>query len=173
MRVPSPLARIARSGSASQPSTSVHAPQWMTRSGAAPAMVSATWSRAAAIASCPVEASTRTTSMPSWPWAPVTTTRITRSRPSGHFVDRGAVAERLPPRAVLLIPEHGLAQPDLEGDLRRPTDLGLDLRPVERVAAIVAGPVGNDHLQRRRFTERRQHAVRDLLHAAFDARTDV
>src|SRR3954447_3927068 len=145
----------------------------MTRSGAAPAMVCATASRGAAIASCPVDARTRTTSVPSCPLAPVTTTRITRSRPSGHFVDRGAVTQWLPPRTVLLVPKHRLAQAHLERDLRSPADLGLDFRPVERVPAIVAGPVGHDHLQRLGFAERREHAVGDLLDAAFHAGADV
>ena len=48
-----------------------------------------------------------------------------------------------------------------------------DLGGVEEVAAVVAGPVGNDLLQRRGLAGRREHRVGDLLDARLDAAADV
>jgi hypothetical protein len=44
---------------------------------------------------------------------------------------------------VVEVPAHGLAQAGLEGLLRPPAELALDLARVDRVAPVVAGPVGD------------------------------
>jgi hypothetical protein len=44
---------------------------------------------------------------------------------------------------VVEVPAHGLAQAALEGLLRPPAELALDLARVDRVAPVVAGPVGD------------------------------
>src|SRR6478752_1093797 len=54
----------------------------------------------------------------------------------------------LAPVAVVEIPSHRFAQPRLEGPLGGPFELAADFRRVDRVASIVAGPVGDERLQR-------------------------
>src|SRR3954468_10767831 len=82
-----------------------------------------------------------------------------RSRPGFVLGDGGAVEQRFPPGAVFAVPHDGLGEALPEVDRRLPAEFALDLRPVERVATVVAGPVGHDLLQRLRFVERRQHGV--------------
>ena len=53
----------------------------------------------------------------------------------------------LAPVAVLEVPAHGRAQAVLERVARRPAELAADLRRVDRVAAIVAGPIGHERLE--------------------------
>src|SRR5439155_15034007 len=79
----------------------------------------------------------------------------------------------LPPCLVVAVPLGGLAQTRLELDGGLPAQLVTDLRPVERVTAIVAGAVGDDLLQRGRLAERVEHTVCDLLDRTFDAGPDV
>ena len=71
----------------------------------------------------------------------------------GGFVDRRAVAERLPPVAVRRAYQRDrLARrrpPKPISSL--PAELRAELRRVEQVAPVVAGPVGDDRLQRRRL----------------------
>src|SRR4029450_836649 len=59
----------------------------------------------------------------------------------GRFVYRRAVAERLPPLAVVRAPGARLRDPALPGDLVPPAELLADLRRVEQVAPVVAGTV--------------------------------
>ena len=54
-----------------------------------------------------------------------------------------ALKNGLPPRPVTQIPGHGLLKPALEGVGSAPTKLALDLRWIDRIAAIVARPVGH------------------------------
>ena len=58
-----------------------------------------------------------------------------------------AVENRLPPATLVQIPFHGLLDPGLEGLGGPPAELGLDLGGVDRVAAVVAGPVGDERDQ--------------------------
>lgn len=51
--------------------------------------------------------------------------------------------DRLPPPPVCEKPVDSLAQPALEAPLRPPTKLTLGLRGIDRIAAVVAGPVGD------------------------------
>src|SRR5438876_7105819 len=85
LRVPSTLIARACAGSVSHPSTSVHAAAWITTSGpvdrstpsTATASVTSSVSRSSMTVSCPVRRDP--SSAPSWPPAPVTTTRISSS----------------------------------------------------------------------------------------------
>src|SRR6476620_3199118 len=51
------------------------------------------------------------------------------------------------PVAVVEVPRRGLREAVLETMARRPAELAADLRRVDRVSAIVAGPVGHEGLQ--------------------------
>src|SRR5258707_508583 len=55
-----------------------------------------------------------------------------------------AVEDRLPPRAVVDIPAHGLAQPALERLRGAPAELALDLGWIDGIAPIMPGPVGHE-----------------------------
>src|SRR5204862_549730 len=54
------------------------------------------------------------------------------------------VPDRFPPIPVRQIPVHRLGQPGLEALHRFPAQLGLDLRRIDRIAAIMPGPIGNE-----------------------------
>src|SRR5205814_9433090 len=84
------------------------------------------------------------------------------------FVDRRAVAERLPPVAVVPVPAHRFGDPLVPADLLRPAERP-DLRGVEQVAPVVRGPVGADRLQRLVLAGLLEHRVRDLLDRPLDA----
>src|SRR5919197_6043925 len=90
----------------------------------------------------------------------------------GGFVHGRAVSERFPPLAVVRVPGDGLRDPVLPGDLVAPAELLADLRRVEQVAAVVAGPVGDDRLQRLRLPRVLEDGVRDLRDRLLDARAD-
>src|SRR5262245_63843154 len=51
------------------------------------------------------------------------------------------------PVAMLEIPADSLAQAGFEGVPRRPSQLTLDFRRVDRVAAIVTGTIGDERLE--------------------------
>ena len=58
-----------------------------------------------------------------------------------------ALADRAPPGLVVEVPTHGFLQGLLKGLGRRPADLGLRLARIDRVAAVVAGTVGDERDQ--------------------------
>src|SRR5438128_5729931 len=159
LRQASALSRNARSASGSQPSTFVHAAQCTMASGCALVIAASVESRfptsrsacAHAMTSCGASAST--SSRPTWPPAPVTSTRMFRSAPRGRLVHRGAAEERSPPCLVVAIPADRLGEAALELDLGVPSQLALDLRPVEDVPPVVTRTVGHDLLQGRRQAE--------------------
>src|SRR6266571_8851668 len=91
----------------------------------------------------------------------------------GGFFDLEALLQGLPPGTVRRVPLDRFAKAVLEADLGAPTQLTLDLRRVEQVAAVVAGPVGDDRLQGGRLAGELEHAVGDLFDRSLDARADV
>ena len=111
-------------------------------------------------------------SRPSWPFPPVSSTRRVgltnpagspapdrRPRPLDH---RRPVTQRLPPAPVGRVPGHGVGQALGEGHRRLPAQFPADLRRVEQVAPVVAGPVGDDLLQRLGPAGGVEHGVGDL-----------
>ena len=74
---------------------------------------------------------------------------------------------------MLGVPRDRLGEAAIERDPRLPAELAPDLRPVEDVPAVVAGPVGDDRLQVGGLPELGEHRVRDLLDALLDARAHV
>src|SRR5579862_9430487 len=70
---------------------------------------------------------------------------------------------------MLEIPLHGAAQPVLEAVARRPSELAADLRGVDRVASIVAGPIGHERLEPMRAVV----AGTELVHEIADAIDDL
>src|SRR6478736_5508586 len=58
-----------------------------------------------------------------------------------------AVKNRLPPTALVQIPSDGLLDPGLEGLGGAPAQLALDLCCIDRVAAVMTGPVGDERDQ--------------------------
>src|SRR5579863_10334492 len=56
-------------------------------------------------------------------------------------IDAGADA--LPPSRIVEIPAHGLGEAGLERLLRRPAEFAPQLRCVDRIAPVMAGPVGD------------------------------
>ena len=66
------------------------------------------------------------------------------SRDRGGCDGVAAGHKRLPPGAVVEVPLHGEREADLEGVLRRPAELGVELRAIDGVAEIVAGPIGDE-----------------------------
>src|SRR5262245_7158465 len=152
---PSPLILVASASCASASSTAVQAAQFTTTAGRWPEMAASTASRSVmsravrsrATVLAAVSPSSRVRSTPSMPAAPVTSqpSVISRRRPtrSPEALDvasqqRGARLQRLPPRAVGLIPGDRLGQPGLERLDRPVPELGADLRTVDRVAPVVA-----------------------------------
>src|SRR4051812_997678 len=101
------------------------------------------------------------------------TDRAASSAPGRRFGHGRTLLERLPPRAVLLVPAHGLRETLLERDLVAPAELLAELRRVEQVAPVVAGAVRHDRLQARRLSRELEHRVCDLLDRLLDAGADV
>src|SRR5215213_10403694 len=91
----------------------------------------------------------------------------------GGFVHRRAVAQGLPPLAVVRIPGDGPGDPVLPADLVAPAELVADLRRVEQVAAVVPGTVGDDRLQRLGLAGVLEHRVGDLRDRLLDSGADV
>src|SRR5262245_64066577 len=87
----------------------------------------------------------------------------TRSAPGRSFGDGSALFQRLPPRAVCLVPPHGVCEAFLERNLVAPAELLAQPRRVEQVAAVVARAVRDDRLQRLGLARESQHRVGDLL----------
>src|SRR5262249_3180597 len=92
--------------------------------------------------------------------------------PSG-FVDGRAVAEGFPPLAVVRVPRASLRDSVLPADLVAPAELLADFRRVEEVAPVVAGPVGDDRLQRLGLPGVLEDGVGDLGDRLLDTRADV
>ena len=121
----------------------------------------------------PASASRR--SRPSCPSAPVMRIRTAQvpSGSPGPFDDGGPGPQRLPPVAVVGVPLHRVDQPLLPLDRGRPAELAPQLGGVEDVAAVVAGAVGHDRLERLRLAERGEDPVGDLHDGGLDAAADV
>src|SRR5262245_27212994 len=94
-------------------------------------------------------------------------------RPGGPLDDRRPLPQRLPPLAMPGIPGDRLGQTLVEPDLRLPAELAPDLRPVEHVSPVVAGPVGDDRLEVGGLAELDEDGVGDFLDALLDTRADV
>src|SRR6201996_2109081 len=73
-----------------------------------------------------------------------------------------AGADRPPPVLVLAVPVDGARDPLVEVDLRLPAELGLQLLRGERVAAVVAGAVGDVLDQRLVAADQLDHPLHDL-----------
>ena len=155
--------RRARSGSASARSTAVCAAALTTTSGRSARTVSARDSGAAKSARVAAErmqlAERREGALqlpadlavlaeeqdlhpgtaPSRPASLGRTGAVVRREP----VAIGAGLHPLDPAGMVEIPAHGLAQAALERLLGPPAELALDLARVDRVASVVAGPVGH------------------------------
>src|SRR5205085_3787025 len=95
-----------------------------------------------------------------------------RSAPGGLLNER-PLLQRLPPIAACRVPVHRFLHSVLERDVRFPPELAPQLRGVEQVAAVVAGPVGHDRLQRLRLAGQLEHGVGDLRDRLLDAAADV
>src|SRR5215208_7079889 len=85
------------------------------------------------------------------------------SAPGGRFRNGSALLQRLPPRAIRLVPTHRLRQTPLEGDLVPPAELLAQLSRVEQITAVVPRPVRDDRLQRGGLSRELEHRVGDLL----------
>ena len=168
--------RVIRS--CSQPSTSVQAAQWTTAAGCSWRILFED-----PIAGDARSGRHRTTS---WPRSlergdDLTADLTIRTRDDGAhlvrpgrtFVHRRARPERLPPRVIRCVPTHGRGEPGVEVEGRRPPELIADLRPVERVAPVVAGPVGNDRLERRGSSSAVQHRFAICSTRPLDAGADA
>src|SRR5262245_38435476 len=59
-----------------------------------------------------------------------------------------ALLDRVAPAAIVEVPAHGAGEPAPEAVRGLPAELALDLGCVDRVAAVVAGPVGHERLER-------------------------
>ena len=66
------------------------------------------------------------------------------ARRTKPFAGVAAAADRLPPPRIVEIPANRPCQPALESLGRCPAELALDLRGIDRVAAVMAGPVGDE-----------------------------
>src|SRR4029079_17517248 len=70
--------------------------------------------------------------------------RLGRAGQTDALRSVSCVENRLPPRAGLEIPAHRLGKPGLEALYGAPAELALDLRGIDRVAAIMTRPVGDE-----------------------------
>src|SRR6478736_1002674 len=115
---------------------------------------------------------------PAKPPAPVTRTGPTALRFLASAVLRlivllerhVVVLDRPPPPLVRAVPGHRLGEPGVEGDQRGPPER-VELGGVERIPAVVAGPILDVADQRlglvqERENPMREHAVRDRVRAA-------
>src|SRR5580698_1461113 len=75
------------------------------------------------------------------------------------------VPERAPPPLVVEIPAHRLLDPALEGFISTPAKLALELGGVDRIADIVARPVGHESDERFVRTRHRPKLVEDCANA--------
>ena len=82
-----------------------------------------------------------------------------KAHPSRALLGQAAAAagvvlakQRLPPGAILEVPFHGREKARLEGVLRLPAELGVELGKIDRIAEIVPGTIGDkgDQLAMRR-----------------------
>src|SRR5260221_7735663 len=85
---------------------------------------------------------------------------------------RVAVLDRPPPPLVLLVPGDGVGEPLLEAVLRPPPE-GLELRRVERIPPVVAGPVRDGRDQGRRLAAELQEAMREVQVLDLVAAADI
>src|SRR5258706_12724695 len=78
--------------------------------------------------------------------------------------------DRLPPVRVVAVPVDRFLDGLVEGTLRRPAHHLADLGRVDRMAAYMAGPVGNFLDQGVRLAERVEDQVGDVEYGFFNAR---
>src|SRR5215218_275682 len=71
------------------------------------------------------------------------------------------------------VPADRLGETLIERDPWMPIELVTDLRPIQNVPTIVPGSVGDDRLQVCGLPELGEDAVRDLLDALLNSRTNV